>query len=143
MTISQLMTIGLVSLALTLVSCDGIRTDPTPLPATPTPCIPQEVQVGRVRVTSVSPNSPAESAGIQVDDIIVAANGQKIYRAPDLVRIISLNAGTEMEWLVERGTQQQVIRVTPRLNPPPGEGATGIGIELIDLRMETWCLLVP
>lgn len=99
--------------------------------------IPQDVAVGNVAVTAVVPDSPAEAAGIQAGDIILAANGQKIDNAPDLVRVITLNAGTEMEWLVERGTQQQAIRVTPRLNPPPGEGATGIGIELVNVRFES------
>jgi regulator of sigma E protease len=99
--------------------------------------IPQDVAVGNVAVTAVVPDSPAQAAGIRAGDIILAANGQRIDNAPDLVRVITLNAGTEMEWLVERGAQEQVIRVTPRRNPPTGEGATGIGIELVNVRMET------
>src|SRR5918992_1745696 len=99
--------------------------------------IPQDVQVGDVVVTEVVPGSPADAAGVQARDIILRADGQEIETAPDLIRAISLNAGSEMQWLVERGGDQEAIRVTPRLNPPPNEGATGIGIDLINVRVET------
>jgi regulator of sigma E protease len=99
--------------------------------------IPQDVAVGNVVVTEVVPGSPAAAAGVQAGDIILQADGEKIETAPDLIRAISLNAGSEMQWLVERGGDQEAIRVTPRLNPPPNEGATGIGIDLINVRVET------
>jgi regulator of sigma E protease len=99
--------------------------------------IPQDVQVGDVVVTEVVPGSPADAAGVQARDIILRADGQEIETAPDLIRAISLNAGSEMQWLVERGGAQEIIRVTPRRNPPPDEGATGIGIDLINDRIET------
>jgi regulator of sigma E protease len=97
--------------------------------------IPQDVQVGDVVVTEVVPGSPADAAGVQARDIILRADGQEIETAPDLIRAISLNAGSEMQWLVERGGAQEIIRVTPRRNPPPDEGATGIGIDLINDRI--------
>jgi regulator of sigma E protease len=99
--------------------------------------IPQDVAVGDVVVTQVVPGSPANAAGVQAGDIILQAGGEEIESPTDLVRAISLNAGSEMQWLVERGGTQEVIRVTPRLNPPPDEGATGIGIDLINSQIVT------
>jgi regulator of sigma E protease len=99
--------------------------------------IPQDVAIGDVVVTQVVPGSPASAAGVQAGDIILQADGEEIEAPADLIRAISLNAGSEMQWLIERGGAQEVIQVTPRLNPPPDEGATGIGIDLINVQIET------
>ena len=58
-------------------------------------------------------------------------------RASDLVRATMLNAGEPMEWTIQRDGITEVIRLTPRVNPPPGQGATGIQISLVNLRSET------
>ena len=99
--------------------------------------IPQDVTVGNVRVTMVVPDSPAEEAGVQTDDIILQADGREVDNRGDLIRMITLSAGSEMEWMVERGGRQEFIRVVPRPNPPEGQGATGIAIELVNSRVET------
>ncbi len=97
--------------------------------------IPQDVTVGNVMVTKVVPNSPAQKAGMQPDDIILRAGGREVDNRGDLIRMITLSAGSEMEWMVERSGRQQLIRVTPRANPPEGQGPTGIAIELVNPRV--------
>ena len=99
--------------------------------------LPQQVTVGRVAVTEVADNSPALAAGIQPGDVIAQAGGRDIEQGSDLVRITTLRAGSEMEWQVERGGRTDIVRLTPRINPPPGQGATGIRIDLIEPRTET------
>lgn len=99
--------------------------------------LPQQVTLGRVAVTAVADNSPALAAGIRPGDVIAVAGGRDIEQANDLVRITTLRAGSEMEWQVERGGRTDLVRLTPRVNPPPGQGATGIQIELTDPRTET------
>ena len=99
--------------------------------------IPQDITVGNVRVTEVVPESPAQRAGLLSGDIILQAGGHEVDNQSDLIRFISLNAGSEMEWMVERSGGRQVpIQVTPRVNPPEGQGATGIAIELVNPRVE-------
>ena len=99
--------------------------------------LPQQVTVGRVAVTEVADNSPALAAGIRPGDVIAQAGGRDIEQGSDLVRITTLRAGSEMEWQVERAGRTDIIRLTPRINPPLGQGATGIRIDLIEPRTET------
>lgn len=99
--------------------------------------LPQSVTVGRVAVAEVAANSPAQAAGIRPGDVIAQAGGRAIEQGSDLVRITTLRAGSEMEWRVERAGRTDVVRLTPRINPPPGQGATGIRIELTEPRTET------
>ena len=99
--------------------------------------LPQQVTVGRVAVSEVADNSPAQAAGLRPGDIIDRAGGRDIEQNSDLVRVTTLRAGSEMEWTVERAGRTEIVRLTPRVNPPPGQGATGIRIELIEPRQET------
>ena len=99
--------------------------------------IPQSVTVGNVQVNEVMDNSPAQAAGVRSGDLILTAGGRTIEHGSDLVRATTLNAGTEMEWTVERDGRAEIVRLTPRVNPPQGQGATGITIDLVNLRSET------
>ena len=98
--------------------------------------IPQDVTVGNVIITDVVPGSPAQSAGLRSGDLILQAGGREVGTQGDLKRMITLSAGSEMEWMVERGGRPQAIRVTPRVNPPEGQGETGITIDLVNKRIE-------
>ena len=99
--------------------------------------IPQSVTVGQVQVEEVAANSPAQSAGIRAGDIVAEAGGRTIEQGSDLVRATTFDAGSQMEWTILRDGRTEIVQVTPRVNPPQGEGATGIRIGLVNLRTET------
>ncbi len=99
--------------------------------------IPQDVAVGNVQVDLVEPNSPAQVAGLQPGDLVMVAGDRPIEQASDLVRATTLNAGSPMEWTIQRDGVDAVVQLTPRANPPPGQGATGIQISLVNERSET------
>ena len=99
--------------------------------------IPQSVTLGQVQVDVVEPNSPAQAAGIRPGDLVLAAGDRTIEQGSDLVRATTLNAGSTMEWTIQRDGITEIVRLTPRVNPPPGQGATGIQISLVNLRSET------
>jgi regulator of sigma E protease len=98
---------------------------------------PQDIPVGEVTVTEVAPGSPAAAAGLRSGDRIVEAAGRPIETQADVTRAVSLHLGSEMEWVVQRGAQQEVIRVTPRYNPPEGQGPTGVRLSLENVHLET------
>ena len=98
--------------------------------------MPQDVLVGQVAVDAVTEGSPAQAAGIQQDDIILSSDGAKIENAGDLIRYINLKGGSSMEWLVARGSHQEVIRVTPAFVTEEGRWLVGIGTRLDNSRIE-------
>lgn len=99
--------------------------------------IPQEVAVGDVLVVEVSPDSPADEAGILPGDIIVATNGHIIDNDRDLRYRIGLSLSNPMTWLVLRAGEEVVATIEPRLSPPEGQGATGIIVSTVNIRTES------
>ncbi|MEX0856355.1 MAG: RIP metalloprotease RseP [Gemmatimonadota bacterium] len=64
-------------------------------------------------VRAVSPGTPADRAGIQNGDRILAVDGQPIDTWPELVSIVERSADVELELTIERAGGPLVRRVTP------------------------------
>jgi len=63
-------------------------------------------------VSSVTPDSPAEEAGLKTYDIIIAVNGEKISSADDLVRIVTgFRPGTTVRLTYVRDKKERTVRV--------------------------------
>ncbi len=99
--------------------------------------IPQTVALGNVSVVGVADNSPAQAAGVRPGDLVLEAGGKPVEQQSDLIRAVMLGAGSEMDWLIEREGRRELVRLTPRVDPPEGQGATGISIDLVNQRTET------
>ncbi|GAB7388252.1 RIP metalloprotease RseP [Bacillaceae bacterium] len=83
------------------------------------------VPVYEAKLGNVLPGSPAEAAGLQAGDRIVAIEGKKVESWEDLVRIVSQSPGKPLTFVVERNGGQYTTTVTPNK-----EGNTGkIGVE--------------
>jgi S1-C subfamily serine protease len=64
-------------------------------------------------VNDASGKSPAQQAGVQTGDIIVAVNGQQVNGNGNLASVlVSQPPGTQVVLTVQRGSSQQNIRVT-------------------------------
>ena len=64
-------------------------------------------------VDEVQQGSPAEVAGFEPGDVIVAVGGSAIDYFDDFRRVVTLSAGQELSVLVERGGEQLELFVTP------------------------------
>lgn len=73
-------------------------------------------------------DSPAQQAGMQVYDHIVSVEGKQNPSLTDVQQITRDHAGKEMHMQVDRNGQDVAITVTPRVNPPEGQGALGISL---------------
>ncbi len=90
--------------------------------------IGQPVLQGQVVIESVLPNTPADEADMWPGDVIVSVDGHDIRSLTELKERVSGVAGREVEVVLERDGEPFSTRVTPREEPPPGEGALGIVI---------------
>lgn len=86
----------------------------------------------RVIIDEVLPGSPAAEANMQVDDIIVAVNGETVEATNDVSTYIQKSLDKPTEILLERDGQPLTISLIPRANPPEGQGAMGVIIGGID-----------
>jgi len=69
-------------------------------------------------VKSIAKDSPADTAGVQPDDLIVSANGTPIPRARAFTQLCkNLRAGDTLSVVIKRGEQLITIRMT--LTEPP------------------------
>lgn len=89
------------------------------------------VPVLATAITLVAPNSPAEQAGFQVDDLVYAVDGTVVSYHTPLNEVIQRHLGEEVTVTVLRDRQWVDLQATPRAEPPPGEGALGVQISTI------------
>jgi regulator of sigma E protease len=79
-------------------------------------------------VTQLAPESPAMQVGIQPGDIILSVEGQNIEDIEDLIEKINANVGREITLTYKRDGEIRTVEITPRVNPPEGEGAIGVAL---------------
>jgi len=75
-----------------------------------------------VMVTQVESNSPAAEIGLLAGDRILSVG------ADSFIKFVDENRGKEIILKVDRSGKEMSFKVVPRLNPPAGEGALGIGL---------------
>jgi regulator of sigma E protease len=92
--------------------------------------VPHDVVVGGegVQVTHVVVDSPAHAAGVKPGDEIRRIDGKEIETFDDVGEIVGARLGYEIAVLVERDLEEIVLKMTPREDPPPGQGALGVGM---------------
>ncbi len=83
----------------------------------------------KVLIASIAPESPAAVAGLRVGDLVLQVNDQPITSIPALQKIVAENLGTPVTLLVQRGEQTLTLRLTPRANPPEGQGPLGVALD--------------
>lgn len=101
--------VAAVVLSIVLVAAQGVPT-----------------RTNNLYIDSVATGSPAEAAGWQPGDQIIAVDGEPLTEPDKIVNAISDHAGEEVEVTVQRGSELIETTITPRENPPAGQGATGI-----------------
>jgi regulator of sigma E protease len=79
-----------------------------------------------VLVTEVAPDSPAEQAGLQPGDRILAINETEVDSMEALQSEVFANLDQSVQIMVLRDGQEIESFLVPRSDPPEGEGAIGI-----------------
>jgi serine protease Do len=106
------------------------------VPQTVTPALAKGLGLSRsngVLLADVIPQSAAESAGLQVGDILISANGRPLREARDLIRMLYLfRRGETLEVELVRGSEVQKLKVAV-LERPSEEDAMA---ELLSMEAE-------
>lgn len=101
------------------------------------------VKTDRVRIVEIVAESPAAAAGLAVDERVAqfrfGEKTEKIVDTTQLVKLVTENAGSEIEILVVgKDGGERSVRVTPRKDPPEGQGALGIILSNVELTKFPW-----
>ncbi len=83
---------------------------------------------GSIKIDSVAENSPAQQAGMQADDILLAINGQSVTEINAAIVVIKDNLDKPVELLVDRNGEQITLTATPLSTRKASEGALGVGL---------------
>ncbi len=79
-------------------------------------------------ISQVAPDSPAMRAGFEAGDIILTVNDTPIESIDQLISVTNDNLGEAMIVTYERDGNTQTVALTPRVNPPEGQGAMGVAL---------------
>ena len=92
----------------------------------------QKLWTGRVIIQDIAADSPAALAGLQKGDQIVQVNDVLVQSTLDLRDVVSSSLEREVVLTIQRGEERLTVPLVPRANPPTGQGAMGVAINLQD-----------
>jgi len=81
-------------------------------------------------IIGIAKDSPAQEVGLRSNDLIIKGNGIEFEGSQSFINFIDNNRGKEVILLIKNISDNQLreVKVVPRLNPPPNEGALGVAI---------------
>ncbi len=81
-------------------------------------------------ITSVIKDSPADKAHIPAFSKIIAVNDHMLTSANDFISLVKKSEGkaTKLTWIDQKSQKKVSSTITPRKNPPKGQGAIGVSL---------------
>jgi len=96
----------------------------------------------QIQIIEIAKNSPAEKAGIKIGDSILGISFKQetiqIKEVEDVQNFIAGHIGEEITFSLKTGSEVFSKNITPRPNPPQGEGAIGIAMAKTGLISYPW-----
>lgn len=84
---------------------------------------------GKVLITEVAQNSPAEQAGIQKNDVVTQIGNRPVEDPDNMITLIRSNLDKSVDIEIERNGQTLTLSAKPlSARIPRGEGALGVGV---------------
>ncbi len=91
---------------------------------------PEKVNVRdeKVQIINISEGSPAQEAGVIIGDSILEIADIPVESVEQVQDSINSSLGKELAVKISRGEEIINLTLKPRIDPPEGEGATGIAL---------------
>lgn len=97
----------------------------------------------KVMIVEISKDSPAQMAGIELQSEV-----QKIVYGKDEITFAGIEEfvteigglkGKEVELILKKTNDEEYrVKITPRVNPPEGQGALGVALSSIEMKRYPW-----
>jgi len=88
----------------------------------------KKVENQEVMIIDVLKETPADSVGLRVGDVVLKANEKKINNIEDLQNFTQENLGQTVVLTIYRGDETIKKEIIPRKEYPKGEGAMGVSL---------------
>ena len=97
------------------------------------------VNTPRVKVLEIVKNSPAEKAGLKIDEQVEKVDGTTVKTAEELTEEVGKYKGKTVELLIkDKKGNERTVKVEVRANPPAGEGSMGVAISNTEMEKIPW-----
>lgn len=83
-------------------------------------------ETGKVKIIGISEGSPAAVVGLRDEDQVVDIDGQKISTTDEFIESVRSKVGKNITLTISRDQKDIKVNVTPRENPPQGQGSLGV-----------------
>jgi regulator of sigma E protease len=97
----------------------------------------------RVQILDVSPNSPAQIAGLKMDDVVLTADLQKITSIDQFRSLIASHLDRNLSITVQRGQEVLDLVVIPDSKRSADAGATGVLLGNTLNPVHSWLETIP
>ncbi|MDQ4131134.1 MAG: PDZ domain-containing protein [Actinomycetota bacterium] len=98
--------------------------------------LPVVVDGSGARVVGLLPGAPAEGK-LRAGDVIVAANGEPVRLASDVVTAVArVQPGESLELAVIRGEERVTVAITVRVLPQLQQAGLGVSVVTVDQRID-------
>lgn len=103
------------------------------------------VPTNKVIIEKVQTNSPAEEAGFKEKDVVLSLippispiSPIPLKSSTELITLTKKYAGKEIQLVVKRNNKELTVKLTPRQNPPVGQGPLGVIITSFTEKKYSW-----
>lgn len=83
---------------------------------------------GYVKLNEIQADTPAERAGLKAGDKVLKVNDKEVYYVDQFYGLIKAKQGQEVSLSIKRDGKTEDVKVTPRKDPPEGQGFLGVGL---------------
>jgi len=87
----------------------------------------------QLKIVDVTAGSPAQVAGVIVGDIVVKVNKDSVNSTDSFINEVNTLKGKNVNFEIVRNNKTLEVQMTPRVNPPAGEGALGVTITTTEI----------